>query len=114
MAGGGVLPGSDWWGLRESTAFLGIPFSFNDYKSCRKNRVVVKAWLNVFSYNERQCPLCEEYDRPHVLFGCHSIRNEREIKWNIVLMCAPSDKISATDKMNDERHLLYRWSRNRV
>ena len=54
--------------------------SYNDYRYARKNRVVVKVLLKVFSYEERQCPLCEEYvtnDSPHVLFGCDSIRNER-------------------------------------
>ena len=78
--------------------------SYNDYRYARKNRVVVKLLLNVFSYEERQCPLCEEYvtnDSPHVLFGCDSIRKEREIHWSRVLLCAPNDIISATEKMND-------------
>ena len=78
--------------------------SYNDYKYSRKNRVVVKILLNVYSYEKRQCPLCEEYvtnDIPHVLCSCDSIKNERKCYWNRGLMCAPYETILPIDKMND-------------
>lgn len=82
----------------------------NDYRYSRKNRYVVKVLLNVFRYDERQCPLCEEYvinDIPHVLFKCGRIKDERERNWNKVMLCAPHEIIRAADKMNDEEKAKY-------